>query len=92
MAIEEIKSIGVKIKKVKVIDFFDEKFLGLIEKGMENTKIEHFCLTVKENDNVHGIIIDHDSKEEEENQILTIKARNPDDLEKLLNIIKEYKG
>jgi len=90
MEVGEFKPIGVKIRGVKLIEFFDEKFLGLLSKEMENAKIEHFCLTVKENDKERGIVIDHDTKEDEENEIIAIKTRNVDDLDKVLNIIKTY--
>lgn len=95
MGIGSIRPSEMKIEKLNVSDFFDAKFLGLLKKKIGDVDFEHFCINIMDNtrDKVkERIIFAHENKEDKEKNITAIGATNPDTLEKIIDVIVEYKS
>ena len=93
MSIGKPKPTEVKIDGLKVVEFFDDKFVGLIQKEIGNVDFEHFCLYIldeKKEKVKTRMIIAHETKKDKENNIVSVGANNPETFEKLLNVVKVY--
>lgn len=95
---EEPKPTEVQIKNLKVSDFFDKRFVEIIEKELKDTVFQHFCLyiTIKKGDKnewkpIDRLAISHNEIEDEKNKITNVGTENPESLEKLLKVIKEFR-
>jgi len=90
----ESKPTQVKIKDLKVLDFFDEKFLGKLQKHLPNIEFQHFCMNIvdKEKDKeIERLALAHTTRgEKRERDILTVDTDSPHSLEKLIKVIEEY--
>lgn len=95
MGIGNIRPTEMKIEKLKVSDFFDVKFIGLLKKKIGDFDFEHFCiykLDEKREKVIERIIFGHEDKEDNKENITTVGASTPDILEKLIDVIIELKS
>ena len=90
----ECKPTQVKIKGLKVLDFFDEKFIGKLQKHLPDIEFQHFCMDIvdKENDKEkERLAVAHTRiGDKREKDILTVDTDLPHTLEKLMKVIEEY--
>ncbi len=93
----EPKPSEYKIEGLNVKDFFNERFVQLLEEKIKNIKFEHSCFTIlgiKEGEEKESIIerltISHDTREDEANEITTIGASKSETCQMLLDIIQEF--
>jgi hypothetical protein len=94
MEIGPIKPSEMKIENLKVVDFFDAKFIGLLQKKIGNFDFEHFCIIMldeKREKVMDRIMIGHDKKEDKEKNITTVSVSNTDMLNKVIEVIIEFK-
>jgi len=94
MEIGPIKPSEMKIENLKVVDFFDSKFIGLLQKKIGNVDFEHFCIYIldeKREKIKEKIMFGHENKDDKEKNITAVGATNPDTLNKLIDVIIEYK-
>ena len=94
MEIGPIKPSEMKIENLKVVDFFDAKFIGLLQKKIGRFDFEHFCMIMldeKREKVKERIMIGHDKKEDNEKNITTVNASNSDLLNKVIEVIVEFK-
>jgi hypothetical protein len=88
------KPTQVKVDNLRVIDFFDEKFIGKMQKHFPNLDFQHFCMYIvneKESKIIEHLTVVHQSVDDKKNNVATIDVDNPESLEKILKIIEEYK-
>ena len=90
----ESKPTQVKIKGLKVLDFFDEKFIGKLQKHLPDIEFQHFCMDIvnKENDKEEErLALAHTRVgDKREKDILTVDTDSPLTLEKLIKVVEEY--
>jgi len=82
-----------KIKNLRVMDFFDDEFIGIIKKRFPDLSFQHFCMYIideKEKKAKEKFAISHDKIEDSKNNIITIDADNPESFEKFLKVVDEY--
>lgn len=84
----------VKIKELRVLDFFDEKFIEKIQKQFPNLNFQHFCIDIiDEKDDKkkkERLSIGHFRNEDIKNNILTVDTDESQSLQKILKVIEEY--
>ena len=83
----------VKIKGLKVVDFFDDEFIGMIEKRFPNLKFQHFCMNIiDEEENIveERFTIAHNSLNDEKIQDMVVDSDNPNSLNKLIKVIDDF--
>lgn len=93
MVLKDIGATQVKVEGLQVLDFFDDKFIGMIKKHFTELDFQHFCLYVLDKDKnkiKERLSISHDTMDDKRKCVVTVDAGNPDSLKKLLNVIKEY--
>lgn len=91
MDIEKAKPVEVRIEGLKIKQFFNKKFVEELEKNIKDIKFQHFCLFVVEKEGekiVERIIIGHERRKDEEEEITNIGSTSPGILQKLLKIVK----
>ena len=89
----ESKPTQIKVKGLRVIDFFDEKFIGKLQKHIPNIEFQHFCMEIidKDDKTKEMLALAHSKVgDKRERDILTIDADLPDTLEELMKVIEEY--
>ncbi|HVQ01058.1 MAG TPA: hypothetical protein VMT57_06045 [Candidatus Thermoplasmatota archaeon] len=94
MPVGKIKPTEMKIENLNVVDFFDERFVGLLKKKIGDVDFEHFCIYVldeKREKVKERLSISHETKEDEQNNLATAGATNPDTLEKFIEVIVDFK-
>lgn len=92
---EHPKPVEVIIKGIKVSQFFDKRFIELLERDMKETKFQHFCLylTAKHDKNeeiVERISLSHQEPEDEIMGITNVDCDKPETLEKMLKVMEEF--
>jgi len=90
----ESKPTQVKIKGLRVLDFFDENFIGKLQKHVPGIEFEHFCMEIlnKESDKIEErLALAHTRVgDKKERGILTVDTDSPHTLEELIKVIEEY--
>ena len=87
------KPTQIKIDGLRVVDFFDNEFIGIIEKRFPSLKFQHFCMYLcygEEKKFSENLTIAHAKPINEENQELIVDADEPDSLIKILKAIEEF--
>lgn len=94
MSLKNVKPTQVRIEDTRVVEFFDNKFVGLINKHFDDLDFLHFAMHItdkEKNETKERLAIFHLSRDNEKNGVLTVDADHPESLQKLLNVIEEYK-
>lgn len=93
----EAKPSEYKIQGLKLKDFFDERFVKLLEDRIKNVKFQHSCFTIsgikkgEEKESVlERLIIGHETREDDTNEIITIGSTESETCQILLEVVKEY--
>jgi hypothetical protein len=93
----EAKPSEYKIEGLKVRDFFDDRFVKLLEGDIKNLKFEHTCFTIlgkKEGEEKESVVerlaINHEVREDEERGITSIGATKSETCELFLKIVEEF--
>ena len=93
----EPKPSEYKIEGLKVRDFFDERFVKLLEGNIENVKFEHACFVIfgiKEGEEketaLERLTIAHDVKEDEIGGITSVGATKSDTCQILLDVVTQF--
>lgn len=93
----EPKPSEYKIEGLNVKDFFDDRFVKLLEDRIKDIKFEHVCFTVlgiKEGEEKESILerlmIGHDMREDEEKGITSVGATKSDTCEIFLKIVEDF--
>lgn len=93
MSVEKIKTTEVKIDNLRIEKFFDGEFIGSIKKEIGNVNFEHVCMYILDEDESKikdRIMIGYETLDDQKKNKLSVGARNPETLEKLLGIVKNY--
>jgi hypothetical protein len=93
----EVKPSEYKIEGLNVKEFFDERFIKLLEERIENIRYLHSCFAIygiKEGEEkesmIERIVIGHETKEDESYEITTIGSTKSETCQILLEVVKEY--
>lgn len=93
MDISKAKPTGVKIDNLKLAEFFDSEFVGLLEQEIGNVDFQHFCLHIldeKGEKSIEKMAFAHETPEDKINNITEITSSTPEILNKLLKVADQF--
>ncbi len=96
MKADEIGDLDYEIVQILLNDFnlkeiVDTNFLGLLQKELDNAKIVTIGIAVGEGEEGRIIALGHLKPDYEKDNKLIIDTRDPEDLKKIINVIKKLK-
>lgn len=86
----ETTPLQVMLKGLKAKQLIDSKFLGLLEKEFETSKVVNIQIITGEEENMDLLSIGYPRKVYEEKDELIVDVNNPENLEKILKVLNEY--
>lgn len=89
----ECDAVQMRIKGLRTIDFFDDEFIGMLEKKFPNIKFQHFCMYLMDEEDKktkERLAVAHSNISDEKKQIMNVDADKPDSLKKIMEVIEEY--
>ncbi len=92
MALKNVQPTQVTIKDMKVVDFFDNTFVGIMKKHMPEYNFLTFGIfTLNEKcESEDRIILFQKIKEDFDKNIIGVDAKDSEALNKILKVIEEY--
>jgi len=97
MPVGKPKATGFKVEGMQLKQFFKDDFVAEIEEKFNGIKFEHFCLSVKPEDEEECVtklkdrfVISHQTAADEKNAILEVETRNPESCKDLIDMMIEY--
>ena len=96
MKIKECNPTEYAIKGIKISELIDHDFLKFINEEFPTIKFQYMLMAItEESENgkdsiINNFAIGHKTRENEDEEILSIGSRKADDTEKLLKVIKKY--
>ena len=85
--------IEVEVKDLLVSEFFDKRFVEMLEKEFKEAKFEHFCFYVKGAKTkgkgaAERVSIGHVTEKHEGKKLTNIHTLKPETLEKVLKVVQ----
>jgi hypothetical protein len=85
--------IEVEVPNLLVSEFFDKRFVKMLEQEFKDAKFEHFCFYVKgpkstKKEIGERVSIGHVSEKHEGKKLTNIHTSKPETLEKILKVVK----
>lgn len=96
MKIKECNPTEYALKGINISELIDNDFLKLIREEFPTIKFQYLLMAItEESENgkegiINNFAIGHKTRENEDEEILSIGSRKADDTEKLLNVMKKY--
>ena len=91
--VKEPMPIEVEVPNLLVSEFFDKRFVKMLEQEFKNAKFEHFCFYVKgqrsgKKDRGERVSIGHISEKHEGKKLTNIHTSKPETLQKILKVVQ----
>jgi hypothetical protein len=90
MELNGIKVLEGKMPKMNLENFLKPEFVELLKNEMEDVKVIHIGLATGSKDEQHISSLAHVSSEDFKNNMLSIKVKEENELDQILDVIKSF--